>query len=61
MEDSMRVITTFGIAFAVAAGAFAFIILTKPPISEAGPVTSIDTYAITINSKVDPGQEYDCN
>ena len=57
----MRVITTFGIAFAVATGAFAFTILTKPPISNAGPVTSIDTYTITINSKLEPGKEYDCN
>ena len=57
----MRVLTTFGLAFAVAAGAFAFTILTRPPTSKAGPATSIDTYTITINSKLEPGKNYDCN
>lgn len=57
----MRTITTFGIAFAIATLAFAFTILTKPPTSDAGPATIIDTYAITINSKIEPGKDYDCN
>ena len=35
--------------------------LTDPTVSEAMPVTSIDTYELTINSKIDPGKDYDCN
>ena len=56
----MRAVTTFGLAFAVAAGAFAFIMLTSPPISEAKPVASIDTYALTIAAKIELGKDYDC-
>ena len=57
----MRVVTTFGLAFVVAAGAFALTMLIDPPISEANPVASIDTYAITINSKIGSGEDYECN
>ena len=56
----MRAITTFGLAFAAAAGAFAFIMLTTPPVSEAKSVASIDTYAITIAAKSEIGKGYDC-
>ena len=55
----MRVVATFGLAFAVAATAFAFIMLTAPPVSEAKSVASIDTYAITIAAKIELGKDYD--
>ena len=57
----MRVITTFGLAFAVAAASFALTMLIDPPVSEANPIASIDTYAITISSKIGSGEDYDCN
>ena len=50
-------VTAFVIAFGVAATAYA---ITIPPVSEASPVTSIDTYALTISSKNELGKNYDC-
>ena len=57
----MRIITTFALALIFAAGAFIVTTLIKPPLSQAEPVASIDTYALTINSKLERGGDYDCN
>jgi len=61
METPVRIIITFALALIFAAGAFILTILIKPSLSQAEPVASIDTYALTINSKLERGEDYDCN
>ena len=57
----MRKIMSFGAAFAIAATAFAFVMLTTPPVSEARVIPTIDTYALTLQSGIAAGTGYDCN
>ena len=57
----MRAIIAFAGAFCVAAAAFVITMITQPPVSEAGTISSIDTYALTMVSPIVSGQEYDCN
>jgi hypothetical protein len=61
MEAHMRAIIAFAGAFCVAAAAFVITMITQPPVSEAGTISSIDTYALTMVSPIVSGQEYDCN
>lgn len=57
----MRKIMSFGIAFAIAATAFAFTMLAAPPVSEARVVPRIDTYELTLQSTGAIENDYDCN
>ncbi|MBY0257533.1 hypothetical protein [Methylobacterium sp.] len=57
----MRSLTTLGIACAMAAAAFGITMLTKPPVSQARAISSIDTYALTLSARPLDGQNYDCN
>ncbi|GJD97095.1 hypothetical protein [Methylobacterium iners] len=57
----MRVVTAFGAAFTLAAIAFTITMLIKPPVSEAKPAASIDTYSLTLSAESMLGKNYDCN
>lgn len=57
----MKKVTTFAAAFILATAAFAITMLTRPPVSEARPVTSIDTYALTIGAAPRGEAAFDAN
>lgn len=57
----MKRASTFAAAFVLAAAAFTITMLTRPPVSEARPVSSIDTYTLTINAAPDGETGYDAN
>ncbi|GJD97221.1 hypothetical protein [Methylobacterium iners] len=54
----MRVVTAFAAAFGLASTAFVITMLTKPPVSEARAISTIDTYALTLSSPVSTGEAY---
>ncbi len=54
----MRVVTAFAAAFGLASTAFVITMLTKPPVSEARAISTIDTYALTLSSPVSTGETY---
>lgn len=56
----MRSLMTLAVAFAVATAAFTITMLTKPPVSEARIISSIDTYALTLSAHPADAQSYDC-
>jgi hypothetical protein len=57
----MKTIITFGLAFIVAAAAFGITMLTKPPVSVAKPIATVDTYALTLKANPAMAEAYDCN
>lgn len=57
----MRTAITFTLALVIAAAAFVFIMVTKPPVSEARITSSIDPHSLTIKSDSLSEVNYDCN
>ncbi|MBB2964652.1 hypothetical protein [Methylobacterium sp. R2-1] len=57
----MKKASTFAAAFALAAAAFTITMLTKPPVTEARPIASIDTYTLTINAAPQEEAAFDAN
>jgi len=60
-EACMRKAFTFAAAFALAAAAFTITMLTAPPVTEARPVSSIDTYSLTVNAAPQEDAAFDAN
>lgn len=56
----MRSLMTFAVAFAMAAAAFGVTMLTKPPVSEARVISTIDTRALTLGAHPADALAYDC-
>lgn len=61
MEIGMKTIVSFSVALLIACGSFGIVMITKPPISVALPISSIDTYALTLKSDPAMAESYDCN
>ncbi|KQP91563.1 hypothetical protein ASF57_23115 [Methylobacterium sp. Leaf117] len=61
MEIAMKTIVSFSVALLIACGAFGIVMITKPPVSVALPISSIDTYALTLKSDPAMAESYDCN
>jgi hypothetical protein len=57
----MKTIVSFGIAMFIASAAFGIVMITRPPVSVALPISSIDTYALTLKSDPAMAETYDCN
>ena len=60
MEARMRLLTTLAAAFVIATAAFAITMLTRPPVSQARAISTIDTYALTLGANPADAQSYEC-
>lgn len=56
---NMRKIATLAAALTIAATAFGITMLMTPPASIAQPISSIDTYALTLKANPAMGENYD--
>lgn len=55
----MKKIATLAAALTIAVTAFGITMLMKPPASIAQPISSIDTYALTLKADPAMGESYD--
>jgi hypothetical protein len=61
MEIGMKTIVSLGAAMLVATVAFGITMITKPPVSVALPISSIDTHALTLKADPAMAESYECN